>query len=339
MEGRMKLVFLCACAVILVACISIFAAGSEAGRAEEEAVAYRQEMAGLIGRIKEYGASRRGSDFFVIANGGAGLMEPNELLPEADYGRLLQSLDGVMAESVNFGWDMEMDKSMPPEEQEDYHRLLANARRAGVVPLVLDYAREPGNVQRAYREDRSMGYLGWVSGRRELDRLPEGLPHNDNDLECTELKRAQNYLVLLNPEAFASREAYVQALAASNYDLLIVDAYYGDRPLTRQEVALLQHKPSGARRLVAAYMSVGEAEEYRPYWQAEWKDNPPGWLWKRNEAWEGNFRVRYWQKDWQAMLMGQPDSYLDIILAAGFDGAFLDVVDVFYSFESLSNGE
>ena len=37
--------------------------------------------------------------------------------------------------------------------------------------------------------------------------------------------------------------------------------------------------------------------------------------------------------------MGQPDSYLDIILAAGFDGAFLDVVDVFYSFESLSNGE
>ena len=39
------------------------------------------------------------------------------------------------------------------------------------------------------------------------------------------------------------------------------------------------------------------------------------------------------------MLMGGPDSYLDIILAGGFDGVFLDVVDVFYSFESLSNGE
>ena len=174
MEGRMKLVFLCACAVILVACISIFAAGSEAGRSEEEAVAYRQEMAGLIGRIKEYGASRRGSDFFMIANGGAGLMEPNELLPEADYGRLLQRLDGVMAESVNFGWDMEMDKAMPSEEQDNYRRLLDNARRAGVVPLVLDYAREPGNVQRAYREDRSLGYLvdGYVAGTRHLKDVP-----------------------------------------------------------------------------------------------------------------------------------------------------------------------
>ena len=113
MEGRMKFVFLCACAAILLACISVYAAGSEDGAGADEAVAYRQEMAGLIGRIKEYGASRRGSDFFVIANGGAGLMEPNEFLPEADYGRLLQRLDGVMAESVNFGWDMEMDKAMP----------------------------------------------------------------------------------------------------------------------------------------------------------------------------------------------------------------------------------
>ena len=138
MEGRMKFVFLCACAAILLACISVYAAGSEDGAGADEAVAYRQEMAGLIGRIKEYGVSRRGSDFFVIANGGAGLMEPNELLPEADYGRLLQRLDGVMAESVNFGWDMEMDKAMPSEEQDHHRRLLGSARGAGVVPLLLD---------------------------------------------------------------------------------------------------------------------------------------------------------------------------------------------------------
>lgn len=341
MAGRMKIIIICACAAILLACISVYAAGSRKGPAAEadEGVAYRREMAELIGKIKVYGTSGRGDGFFVIANGGAGLMESNEFLPEADYGRLLQSLDGVMAESVNFGWDMEMDKPMTPDEQDEYQRLLDNAGRAGIVPLVLDYAREPGNVQRAYREDRSLGYLGWVSGRRELDRLPEGLPHNDNDLPCLELKKARNYLVLLNPAQFASREAYVQALAASNYDLLILDAYYGDSPLTGQEVELLQRKPSGARRLVAAYMSVGEAEEYRPYWQEDWRENPPEWLWQRNEDWEGNFRVRYWQKAWQDMLMGEPGSYLDIILSAGFDGVFLDVVDVFYAFESLSNGE
>ena len=37
------------------------------------------------------------------------------------------------------------------------------------------------------------------------------------------------------------------------------------------------------------------------------------------------------------MLMGSPQSYLDQILAAGFDGAFLDVIDVFYAFEDIAN--
>ncbi|MGM9539136.1 endo alpha-1,4 polygalactosaminidase [Anaerovibrio sp.] len=336
MRKRINLVLLCAC-------LGIFAAGLygyhnvvRAQNEEREHVAYRQEMAKLIGSIKDYGSRARSGNFFVIANGGAGLLEACEFLPEKDYRQLLEHLDGVMAESVNYGWDMEMDNPMPEDEQENFHRLLHNGLAAGVVPMVLDYCREPAHVQTAYREDRYNGYLGWVSARRELDRLPRELPENDNDFSCRSLQEARNYLVLLNPENFSSREAYLQRLAASNYDLLIIDAYYGDEPLTRQEVARLQEKPMGGRRLVAAYMSVGEAEDYRPYWQAAWKDKPPGWLWEKNDDWEGNFRVRYWQKEWQDMLMGSPDSYLDMILSAGFDGAFLDVVDVFYEFEHLA---
>ena len=297
-----------------------------------ENLAYRSEMSSLIGNIKDYGL-KHNNDFFVIANGGAGLMESNEFLSEQELGQLLQKVDGVMAESVNYGWDMSMDNPMPPEEQENFQRLLGSARRAGVVPMVLDYAEEAGNVQKAYREDKDRGYLGWVSARRDLDRLPKGLPHNDNDKSVANLREAKNYLVLLNPEAFPSREAYISALANSNYDLLIVDAYYGDKPITKDEVQRLQQKPMGGRRLVAAYMSVGEAEDYRPYWQESWKKKPPKWLWQRNDDWEGSYRVCYWTREWQSMLMGSKDSYLDIILEAGFDGVFLDVVDVFYAFE------
>ena len=204
-----------------------------------ENLAYRSEMASLIGNIKDYGL-KHNNDFFVIANGGAGLMESNEFLSEQELGQLLQKVDGVMAESVNYGWDMSMDNPMPPEEQENFQRLLGSARRAGVVPMVLDYAEEAGNVQKAYREDKDRGYLGWVSARRDLDRLPKGLPHNDNDKSVANLREAKNYLVLLNPEAFPSREAYISALANSNYDLLIVDAYYGDKPITKDEVQRLQ---------------------------------------------------------------------------------------------------
>ncbi len=299
--------------------------------------AYRQEMSWLICNIKDYGVEHRQGNFFVIANGGAGLMEANELLPQEQYSKLTKKLDGVMAESVNYGWDMSMDNPMPPEDQDEYHRLLANAKSQGIVPMVLDYCQEKSETQKSYREDKAHGYLGWVSARRELDRLPKELPHNDNDFACEKLSQAKNYLVLLNPEAFPSREAYIGSLAASNYDLLIIDAYYGDTVLTPAEVAQLQKKPNGAKRLVAAYMSVGEAEDYRPYWQKAWESNPPEWLWTANDDWAGSYRVKYWDKKWQQMLMGNPNSYLDKILAAGFDGAFLDVVDVFYEFEHLAN--
>ncbi len=319
----------------LVAAAGMYLYGNHAQA--ESHPAYRQEMSRLICNIKDYGVEHSQGNFFVIANGGAGLMEANELMPQKEYSRLAKKLDGVMAESVNYGWDMSMDNPMPPEEQDEYHRLLANAKSQGIVPMVLDYCQEKPETQKSYREDKAHGYLGWVSARRELDRLPKELPHNDNDFACEKLSQAKNYLVLLNPAAFPSREAYISSLAASNYDLLIIDAYYGDVVLTPAEVAQLQKKPNGTKRLVAAYMSVGEAEEYRPYWQKAWEGNPPDWLWTANDDWAGSYRVKYWDKKWQQMLMGNPNSYLDKILAAGFDGAFLDVVDVFYEFEHLAN--
>lgn len=299
-------------------------------------IAYRQEMASLVCRIKEYGEEKRGKSFFVIANGGAGLLESNGMFSEKDCDNLKAHLDGVMAESVNYGWDMSMDNPMPAEEQENYHHLLANAQKAGIVPLVLDYCLGRAETQKAYREDKDHGYLGWVSARRDLDRIPRGAPHDDNDGECAALDKAKNYLVLLNPEAYPAKEAYLASLAATNYDLLIIDAYYGDSMLTPEDVAKIQYKPNGSRRLVAAYMSVGEAEDYRPYWRDEWKNNHPDWLWTANGDWEGSYRVKYWRQEWQQLLLGTPQSYLDQILAAGFDGVFLDVVDVFYVFEDIA---
>lgn len=327
-------------AAVLALCLG--GIGQLTGQAQLEntagEVAYRQEMAKLICELKDYSRAKAGEDFFLIGNGAAGLMEETELLPGAEQGRLINSLDGIMTESVHYGWDMTMDEPTPKEDHEEFAGLLGRAISAGITPLVLDYCEEPAKAQQAYQQDKQAGYVGWVSARRELDRIPAAEPHKRNSRECHELKDAQNFLVILNPAHYPTKEMYLQALAQSEYDLLIIDLYYGDSPLNRQDVARLQQKPQGGRRLVAAYMSVGEAEEYRSYWQSAWSEKPPAWLAERNTDWEGNHRVQYWQPAWQSMLMGQPDSYLDMIIEAGFDGAFLDVVDVFYVFENKANG-
>ncbi|TAN37800.1 MAG: hypothetical protein EPN23_04615 [Verrucomicrobia bacterium] len=44
-----------------------------------------------------------------------------------------------------------------------------------------------------------------------------------------------------------------------------------------------------------AYLSIGEAGDYRGYWEKEWSAQPPTWLGAENPDWKGNFKVRYWQ--------------------------------------------
>ena len=53
------------------------------------------------------------------------------------------------------------------------------------------------------------------------------------------------------------------------------------------------------------------------------------WLESENPKWPGNYPVKYWHPEWQALLYGTADAYLDRILAAGFDGIYLDGIDGF----------
>jgi cysteinyl-tRNA synthetase len=90
--------------------------------------------------------------------------------------------------------------------------------------------------------------------------------------------------------------------------------------------------------LVIAYMSIGEAEDYRFYWQDDWKTGSPGWLDSVNPDWAGNFKVRYWDADWQSVVFGSEEAYLDQILAAGFDGVYLDIIDAYEYFAERGRG-
>lgn len=67
-------------------------------------------------------------------------------------------------------------------------------------------------------------------------------------------------------------------LAASDADILVVDySISGDdrNRFTGEVVRLLQRKADGSRRLVLAYVSIGEAEAYRFYWRPEWIETVP----------------------------------------------------------------
>ena len=125
-------------------------------------------------------------------------------------------------------------------------------------------------------------------------------------------------------------------IAASPFDLVVIDSeQFPDSreiPLTKEEVERMKIRPDGSKRLVIAYFSVGEAETYRYYWKPEWNKSKPSWVGKENKEWKENFLVKYWEPAWQNIVFGNPNAFADRIMAAGFDGFYIDRADAYYYF-------
>lgn len=129
----------------------------------------------------------------------------------------------------------------------------------------------------------------------------------------------------------------VDGVIGAPHDLLVIDSEVSanrtfERELSSAEVARIKRRPDGSMRMLLAYLSIGEAERYRPYWQADWYDplKRPPWLSQENRRWVGNYLVQYWDPAWQDLIYGSPASYVDRVVAQGFDGVYLDRADAFF---------
>jgi cysteinyl-tRNA synthetase len=133
----------------------------------------------------------------------------------------------------------------------------------------------------------------------------------------------------------------LEAIKSSRYDLVVMDSSSGSGLWSPQDIRRL--KSSGDGKIVLAYLSIGEAEDYRGYWIPEWVDqgfsdpDRPEWLGRENPDWPGNFKVKYWHPEWQDIVI----SYLDRIIDQGFDGIYMDIVDAYWywSNEAAAAGE
>lgn len=126
----------------------------------------------------------------------------------------------------------------------------------------------------------------------------------------------------------------------SKYDLIIMD-YSSDGSssgeFTRSEVDEIKSSGSEKKTLIS-YISIGEAENYRYYWNNTWDANldgipdanAPDWLDIENPDWEGNYKVKYWDAGWQKIVY----NYLDKIMNAYFDGIYMDLIDAYEYYDT-----
>jgi cysteinyl-tRNA synthetase len=294
---------------------------------------YRQEMRDFVGNLSAWAKDEQ-EGFLILPQNGQELFTDTgdpDGEPQTDY---LSQIDGTGREDLFYGYEAD-DEATPAEATEFLTGLLDIGEANGVEALVIDYVSTAANVEDSVAQNNAKGYASFQAPDRDLTVIPSDAlaPHDVSAADIDALADAVNLLFYLNPQQDSMAE-FLADTADTNYDVLVIDAFFAEELLSASGVASLQSKANGGRRLVISYLSIGEAEDYRYYWDPDWDSDPPSWMGEENPDWEGNFKVRYWDSDWQDIIHGNADSYLQKILDAGFDGAYLDIIDAFDYWEN-----
>lgn len=297
---------------------------------------YRDQMRTFIQNISAHAKAKK-PGFAIIPQNGIELVTTNGMPTSAIEMDYLSSIDAHGQESLFYGDTRDNGKTK--ESRSTYlMNLLDISKNTGNTIIVTDYCSTESKVDDSYALNLQHGYVGFAADDRNLTTIPpypqEPILVNDENIQ--DIQSVKNHIFLLNYAKFPTKEALIAALKNTNYDLLVLDAFFNDgSPFTAEDVAQLKQKQNGGDRLVVSYMSIGEAEDYRGYWDLNWDFEAPDWLGEENPRWKGNYKVKYWDQDWQDLIAFSETSYLNSIINAGFDGVYMDIVDAFEHFEEL----
>lgn len=294
---------------------------------------FREEMRKFVIDLSAY-AKNYDSDFIIIPQNGQELITDTgegDGEPQTAY---LEAIDATGRESMFYGY-YDDDEATPEEDKQHLLGLCLTCEEHGVEVLAIDYCWTHEKMDDSYEVNETNGFISFAADERNLNNIPNypAAPHNENSADITDISQAENFLYLINSEKFSDNQDFIDTVKETNYDVIVMDLCHNETPFTSDQIDQLKTKKDGGTRLVICYMSIGEAEDNRYYWDSSWKPGDPLWLDRENPDWKGNYKVRYWEPEWQDIIFGNDESYLKRIIDAGFDGVYLDIIDGFEYFE------
>ncbi|MBD3581149.1 endo alpha-1,4 polygalactosaminidase [Flavobacterium selenitireducens] len=260
--------------------------------------------------------------FNIIPQNGADLAYTNLNPRQGKNYQYIQGIDGFGVEELFYTEDGSIDSARVA-----ILSALKNDRKI----LVSEYIPDTPQINKVAQYNLEAGFVPFIrmKSNYSYSHIPERI-RNQNQDDVTEMDQVRNYLYLINPKEFETKEAFLESLSQTNFDLLIIDLFYDQQPLTKSELDRLKTKADGGKRLVVCYVNIGSAEKWRYYWNKSWKIGKPSWLRKKYEGYDEEFYVAFWDPEWKGIVYSGPDSYIRKIIHAGFDGAYLDNTEAYH---------
>lgn len=318
------------CAIVFFSCKK----DEDPNPIEPVTIDYKQEMRNFVQELSTYAKSKN-PNFLVIPQNGQELVTINGEEDASIDLEYLAAIDALGREDLFYGYNA--DNTITPAVESEYIiAYLDKAKAEGKTILVTDYTNKPNQILDAYTQHASKDFVGYVAESRELDIFPQVSPNLPqlNTNAITNLGEVKNFNYLLNTSNWSFQSSFITDAQNTNSDLLITDPYFhGEDYLATNSITGLKVKANGGKRLLIAYLSIGEAEDYRKYWQQDWQVGSPDFISAENPDWQGNYKVKYWEQDWKNLIFGSEDAFLDSIIALGFDGVYLDIIDAFEYWE------
>lgn len=295
---------------------------------------HAEEMRLWIQNIGTYARSLK-SNFAIVVEDGLSLMskpdpqDTTRLFPAQAY---IRSIDGVLQHDL-----IKFIEPAPPEDENfkedpeitlERERTIEDSETAkimGVGIMNVEYAKEPKAIDKFYTASAQRRFTPFVAKGPLLGRLPSYPRHafQANPKSLDRVSQAKNFVYIAHSQGFGTADDYVQALAGTNYDVVITSVFHGRQPLTKRQIERMKYKKLGARRLVLAEMDIAHAATYHYYWQPSWLSDAPDFVGPNMRTDPDMYRAMFWDSEWQSIISGNTNSYLYGIMALGFDGVVL----------------
>ncbi|MEZ4837938.1 endo alpha-1,4 polygalactosaminidase [Flavobacterium sp.] len=296
--------------------------GFEMDNKDKNTLKAGKKMQEMVVDISKY-ARKFNPDFIIIPQNGSELAFQN-VNPEKplcnDY---INAIDGIAIEELFYDENGKAD---------DYR--INNLKK---IPkdkkvIVSEFVKEKNDEDRIVKLNREATFVPFIrtADNYHYHIIPEKIL-NENSNNITKLPDVQNFLYLINADDFDTKKDLIDRVAETNFDLILIDLYYLSFPYTKTDLEKLKVKKNGGKRLVICYLNIGAAENWRSYWQPDWKKGNPKWLKKNYKGYDNEIYVEFWEPTWQKIIFGNDNSYTKKIIDAGFDGVFLDNVEAYYA--------